>query len=438
MAKHSTEHQQALSELVNYLFNRRETVLSNWRTACGTDPDLKKISVLSREEFNNLMPIILEALEQRLLGKQPDPNPIVAAQSHGLQRWQKSLELPGLAKEYSHLSVILFEELSLFRQLFPKVDPDVILFAQKQILLLINETIIGSITKHDELQRLEAANRAVRLEQALQKMEELARQRGDVLRKSSHDLRSGLGISMGAAYLLQTEDLSPEERQQYVDMLNRNLTNLGSLLTGLMDLARLEAGQEPLQLEEFDAAQLLTDLVASAQPTAAERNLILRADGIASLPVKTDRIKLYRIAQNLLVNALKYTPAQADRTGMISVSWSTENEHRWGFSVQDSGPGLPKGLMELFHKQLKPMVEGVSVLSPDESQPVAPLPNQDHKVPDDLPMEEPSTLSQEKGEGVGLQIVKRLCELMGASMEIESIAGRGTLFRIRMPIRPVL
>ncbi|GAB3939723.1 hypothetical protein GCM10028805_00560 [Spirosoma harenae] len=438
MASRSKDHPQAIDELVAYLFNRRETLLNNWRAACSSDPALKKISVLSREEFNNLMPIILDALEQRLLGKLPDVNPLIAAQSHGLQRWQKSLELPALAKEYNHLSVVLFDELSLFRQLFPKVEPDVILQAQKQILVLMNETVIGSITKHDELQRLEAANRAVRLEQALQKMEDLSRERGDVLRKSSHDLRSGLGISIGAAYLLQTEDLSPEERQQYAEMLNRNLTNLESLLTGLMDLARLEAGQEPLKIEDVDVAQLLTDLVASIQPTAVERNFILRADGIPSLIVKTDRIKLYRIAQNLLVNALKYTPSSASRPGMISVSWSTENNHRWGFSVQDSGPGLPAGLLELFHKQLKPVVEGVSVLSPDESQPVAPIPNLDHQIPANLLPEQTSAsghkTNHNKGEGVGLQIVKRLCEVLGASMEVESIAGRGSLFRIRMPI----
>ena len=430
------DHQQALDELIAYLFNRRETLLNNWRTVCEADPALKKIAVLSREEFNNLIPIILDSLEQQLQGKQPETSPIVAAQSHGLQRWQKSLELPNLLKELNHLSVILFDELRLFRQLFPQVNPDLILQTQQQILVLMNETIGGSISKHDELQRLEAANRASSLEKALQQMEELSRQRGDLLRTSSHDLRSGLGLSMGAAYLLQTEDLSPEERQQYVDMLNRNLANVQSLLTGLMDLARLEAGHEPLQLEEFDAAKLLTDLVASVQPTATERGLFLRADGAASLVVKTDRLKLYRIAQNLLVNALKYTPSSAGHPGMISVSWSTENDWRWGFSVQDSGLGLPAGLLEFFHKQLKPFVEPTSVLSTDEGQPISPRPNLEHQLPPDPLASQPATPSREKGEGVGLQIVKRLCELLGASLEIESIVGRGTLFRIRMPIQP--
>ncbi|MCX6213626.1 HAMP domain-containing sensor histidine kinase [Spirosoma sp.] len=436
MAQHSFDYLRTLDELATFLFNRRETLLNNWRTACEADPSLKKISALSREEFNNIVPIILDSLEQQLLGQKPEVNPAIAAQSHGLQRWQKSLDLPDLLTELSHLSVILFDELKLFRQLFPQSDPDAILRVQQQVLVFMHEAMRGSITKHDELQRLEAANRAASLEQALKEMEDLSRQRGDFLRTSSHDLRSGLSLSMGAAHFLQMDDLSLEDRQQYADMLTRNLTNVQSLLTGLMDLARLEAGHEPVQLQEFDAAQVLNDLVTSIQHLAAERSLILRADGPASMMVKTDRLKLYRIAQNLLMNALRYTPSHADYPGMVSVSWSAENDWRWGFSIQDSGPGLPAGLREVFHKQLKPIVEETSTLSPDAAQPVASLPNDEHRIPDDPLAETSPGALTDKGEGVGLQIVKRLCESIGASLEIESTPGRGTLFRIRMLMQP--
>ena len=85
---------------------------------------------------------------------------------------------------------------------------------------------------------------------------------------------------------------------------------------------------------------------------------------------------------------------------MISVSWSAENDWRWGFSVQDSGPGLPAGLLEYFHKQLKPVVEPTSVLSPEESQPVTTQPSQDHKLPDDLLADQsPASLRGTKEKG---------------------------------------
>lgn len=436
MAAFSSNHPQSVTDLVTFLFNRRETLLNNWRTACEADASLKKISTLTREEFNNLIPVILESLEQQLLGQPGKTDPVLVAKSHGLQRWQKSLSLANLLSEYNHLLVVLFDELKLFRQVFPQSDPDIVLQAQQHIMLLMIQTMGGSVVKHDELQRLEAANRAASLEEALQEMEDISRQRGDLLRTSSHDLRSGLGLSLGAASILQMDDLSLEERQQYVDMLNRNLTSVQSLLTGLMDLARLEAGREPVELEEFDVAGLLADLVDSAQPMAQEKGIILRADGPESILVKTDRLKIYRIAQNLLVNALKYTPSKSSRPGMVSVSWSAENDWRWVFSVQDSGPGLPPGVMDLFHKQLRPTAEPSSILAPEEAQPIEPLPNEQQELPPDPLHEEPTRPSGKHGEGVGLQIVKRLSESVGASVEIESIAGRGTLVRIRMLMQP--
>ncbi|WP_461069492.1 sensor histidine kinase [Spirosoma horti] len=436
MAAFSSNHPQSVTDLVTFLFNRRETLLNNWRTACEVDASLKKISTLTREEFNNLIPIILESLEQQLLGQPVQTDPVLAAKSHGLQRWQKSLSLANLLSEYTHLLVVLFDELRLFRQIFPQSDPDIVLAAQQHIMLLMTQTLGGSVVKHDELQRLEAANRAASLEEALKAMEDISRQRGDLLRTSSHDLRSGLGLSLGAASILKMDDLSPEERQQYVDMLNRNLTSVQSLLTGLMDLARLEAGREPIELEEFDVADLLTELVASAQPMAQEKGISLHADGPETLRVKTDRLKIYRIAQNLLVNALKYTPSSTNRPGMVSVSWSAENDWRWVFSVQDSGPGFPPGIMDLFHKQLRPIVEPTSVLAPEEAQPIEPRPSTKQELPPNPLEEEPKVPSGMHGEGVGLQIVKRLSESVGASVEIESIPGRGTLVRIRMLMQP--
>jgi signal transduction histidine kinase len=203
-----------------------------------------------------------------------------------------------------------------------------------------------------------------------------------------------------------------------------------------MDLARLEAGHEPLKLEEFDVARLLMELVDMAQPMAQAKGIILRADGPETLVVKTDRLKIHRIAQNLLVNALNYTPSSLDRPGMVSVSWSSENDWRWVFSVQDSGPGLPAGLVDLFHKQLRPTVEPIGVLSPDEVQPAAPKPNTSQELPADPLQNEPASSAGKHGEGVGLQIVKRLSEAVGASVEIESIARRGTLVRIRMLMQP--
>lgn len=429
-----SDQTQATNELVAFLFSRRETLLNNWRNACESDPALTKIALLSREEFNNLMPAILTILEQQLLGQQPDVDPKVAADTHGLHRWQKAHDLPELLRELNHLSELIFDEIYLFHQLYPQFDSGRILQAQQTVLRLMNETVIGSVAKHNDLQQLEAANRAVSLREALDQMNDLTRQRDDLLRTSSHDLRSSLSLVSGAAGVLSLKNLSEQDRDTFMLLLNRNIGNVQSLLTNLMDLARLESGQEPIQVSEFDAGQLLSELVANAQPLATQRGLILRGDGPATLRIQSDQTKVYRIAQNLLVNALNYTPSVSGQINLISVSWTTENDWRWGFSVQDSGPGLPPGLLDILHNELRPTVGQTSTLSAEEARPTVVKPNKEQQIPADLSEAASLTPPANKGEGVGLQIVKRLCEAIGASLEIESIPDRGTLFRVRMPI----
>ncbi|AUD01817.1 sensor histidine kinase [Spirosoma pollinicola] len=440
MATHTAntaDSPQALAELAAYLFTRRESILNKWRSACEQDPTLGRVSALSREEFNNLLPLVLNILEERILNKPSEVDATTTAQAHGLHRWHKAHGLMDTLHELNHLTQTLFSELRLFGQLFPRVERDVLLDVQQHISGLMQETIDGSVAKYDKLQRLQATNRANTLQQAVDQMAELSQQRGDVLRQSTHDLRGSFGIINSAAYLLKDEGLSEPERQQFVDMLSRNLGTVQTMLTSLMDLSRLEAGQEPLQIESFDAAGLLQEMVASAQPVAAERNIILQADGPPSLMVKTDRIKLQRIVQNLLLNALKYTRATPQRTAIVAVSWSVEGDYRWVFSIQDSGPGLPPTTVGTLGQQLKPTVEPTSVLGPDQSEPVAVLPDDLPPIPAPADMDA-STRPTKGGEGVGLQIVKRLCELLDANLDVESKAGRGTLFRIRMPIHPTV
>ena len=418
----------SLSTIVSYLFAQRETILNNWRTVCQADPTLSKGLSLSREEFNNLLPLVLDILEARLLGKKPDADPATTAQAHGLHRWQKSFALLDAMREVAHLAQILYSELRVFQGLFPQVEADLLLDVQQQIAQIMQETMEGSVAKFDELQRLEAVQRASALQQALTKMGELSQERVNLLRTSAHDLQGGLGIINGAAYMLKLEGLSDEQREEYLAMLNRNLASVEVMLTALMDLSRLEAGEEVVQLQSIDVAPLLREIAQSGQALAAERKLFLRAEGPASLPVETDPIKLQRIVQNLLLNALRYTPS-----GFVSISWSLETDVRWLVSVQDSGQGLPSAIAGVFGDQLRPTVEATSVLSVDAGKPVAVLPDNTPTIPDS---NELSNLAQQtkQGEGIGLQIVKRLCELLEASLEIESIAERGTLFRIRFPV----
>jgi signal transduction histidine kinase len=260
------------------------------------------------------------------------------------------------------------------------------------------------------------------LQAALEQMNELARQRSNLLRTSSHDLRSSFSIIQGAAFQLDMDNQSPEERELLVEMLNRNLTNVQGMLQSLMSLARLDAGQDQPEISEFNVAKLLHGVVDGAQQLAHDRGLTLLATGPDEIVVVSDAVKVQRIAQNLLLNALSYTSS-----GIVSVSWLREDAHRWTLSVQDSGPGLPDDVVKNVAVFLKPTVDSTKSLEKTT----------DKRTIDELPMTAPNAAVPltRRGEGIGLHIVKRLCELLDANIDIETEAGRGTLVRVRFSIQ---
>ncbi|GAB4017115.1 sensor histidine kinase [Spirosoma koreense] len=411
----------SLGPVAGYLTARREALLNSWRTACETDGFLKGVKSLSREEFTNKVPFLLNVLQQRLR-QQPEEGQVdLLAAEHGLHRWQKGYTLTELLTEMHYLGQILLTELRAYWQDTPAIDGATMSSAYEQIALFNSQITSGSVSQFAHLQRRAASSRVEALEKTLAELNQLGHQRSELLRQSSHDLRGSFGAIQGAAQILNQVMDSEQERQQFLEMLLRNLTNSQSLITQLMDLARLEAGQETLAIQSMDAAQLLTDLVAGYQPLAAERGLVLKADGPANLVVDCDPLLLQRILQNLVLNALKHTP-----TGWVSVSWSQEGESRWLVSVQDSGPGLPSAIQAGSLAQ---------VLDPSpESSAAFGLANSTADAKEAASTKASRSVFSHPGEGIGLSIVKGLCELLRASLEIESKPGEGTLFRIRLAI----
>ncbi|GAB4006552.1 hypothetical protein GCM10028808_08610 [Spirosoma migulaei] len=410
-----------LGQLASFLAARRPALLANWRTACETDPDLRSISNLSPDEFTNQVPCMLNVLQQQLQHQDEEAQVDRLAADHGLLRWHKGYVLAELLAEMHYLDQFMLAELRAFWQLYPATDCPMITQAYEHFFVFASQINTGSVSQFTHLQRTAAASRVNVLEKALAELQELSQQRSQLLRHSSHDLRGTFGVILSAAALLELVMDSQEERKQILDMLLRNLTTCRSLVTQLMDLARLEAGQEALHIQSLDAGQLLTNLVASYQPLATERGLLLKADGPASLPVASDPLQFQRIIQNLVLNALKHTP-----TGWVSVCWSRETETRWMVSVQDSGPGLPTATQAGSppHRRL-PSPETTATYDFADAQQV------------DTAFSSRSGFAHQ-GEGVGLSIVKGLCELLRASLEIDSQPGVGTLFRIRLSIQKQL
>ena len=412
--------QKHFEGFITFLRSRREALLNSWREACSQDENLSTKASFSREEFNDQIPVLLNILEQRLLQEPETDDAVKVASEHGLHRWQSGYELDELIIEFEHLFKIILDQLKVYSDQNPQLSPQAQLTIQSEIFNIYSNSIRGSVTYYYQLRQTNAAEQAASLQNALDQLQQLGKKRGEHLRHSSHDLRSSFSVLLMATQLWELPS-SEEERSEIMGMLNKNLSSIRDLLLQLTDYSRIEAGQELLRVKEFDVSELLNSLIKTALPLAEQKQVILEGIGPEHLKVNSDPVQIQRIFQNLLHNALKYTDA-----GGVYVTWAKENDSRWILSIQDTGPGFTENsALATFAEQLRPAIHTTAI-------------HQDGKM-----LQEPAPTTADKtanehfkeSEGLGLFIVKKICELMKATMDIESKPGKGTLVRIRFQIR---
>ena len=428
----------ALSDLASHLQARRKSILAAWREASERDPQLTTASALSRVQFQDRIPDVLDVFERKLSARRRVDRQERAveqqesAAAHGLHRWQQGYRLREVLREWHHLQLCLADEVERYVAAHPDLSPDTAVAARRALAELCGDGVCESADEYARLREAEAAARAHDLEVSIAELTELERRRTDVWREAAHDLTGNVGVMKTAAELLKHPQVSGAVRTNVMSMLDRNVASLQHMLKDLMDLSRLEAGQELRKLETFDAAADLSQLCVSLGAVARARHLFLESEGPETLEVSGDPVKIRRIAQNLLLNALKYTVH-----GGVKVTWSEDEtgpDQRWVLCVQDTGPGLGSGHFSSLTLALEEATdeaqatEAKAEQAGDLSAHVEPVPLLD-SWSSQLSSPAPS------GEGIGLSIVKRLCELLDAGLELMTEPGKGTTFRVTFPRR---
>jgi signal transduction histidine kinase len=422
---------ELLGNLSIHLAARREQILRAWIDATAADPEMTTVSALTRAQFVDHIPQLLDVFELKLRSEPgTDPSQVADQEQnlenvkHGLQRWQQGYQLKELMREWGHLHLCLFHEIERFTT-DSEVPRAVALLAQRELICLINEGINESASQYARMQRAEAAAHVQDLQKALAHLTSVEQRRAELIRQAVHDLRGNVQTVSTAADFLREEDLPSPDRLKIAQMVQTGVDTLSSMLGDLMALSRLEAGLERREIHHFDAAALVAELCQSSRPFASQRALELRNDGPTSLLVEGDSGKVRRIIQNLLLNALKYTDH-----GGVTVSWGEEPE-KWWVDVKDTGPGLRVGAGAA-------MVAGLEQATHFAHEADNPPEHTLGQIVVDEPNQlvgEGRTRHHQSGEGIGLSIVKRLCELLDASLELASSAPHGTHFRIRFPRR---
>ena len=242
--------------------------------------------------------------------------------------------------------------------------------------------------------RLEASERA------LQRAEEANRAKNEFLSRMSHELRTPLNAMIGFTQLLQLDTRStlPEHQRGWTQQVLRAGWHLLELINETLDLARIETGSVRLTLEAVDLPAMVASthgLLASA--AASRRVAIEEALDPGAQAVLADATRLKQVLTNLLSNAIKYN--QAD--GRVGLSTKRAEESGWiEIQVADSGLGMTD-------TQLGALFQPYNRLGREASG--------------------------IEGTGIGLVISRRLTELMGGTLTVQSHPGAGSVFTVRLP-----
>jgi signal transduction histidine kinase len=413
--------QAELASLGAHLSGRQDSILRAWQGAVNRDPTLTTGDALPRVQLLDHIPAILGIFVRELRsapGAAASDNPVASAEqagegpatAHGLQRWRQGYDLREVTRELGKLNECVIAELDSYAEVHPQVSHAATAAARRIWSALASTAVEQSVGQYFELEQREAAGHVQDLETALGEVQQVEEQRAELWRQAAHDLRGNLGVVANATVALTHTSLHESSRDDFVRILMRNVTSLHHLLEDVTSLARLQAGQEQRRIEPLDVSPLMQQLCEGIRPLAQQHHLFLRCDGPPGFATEGDAIKIRRIAQNLVLNAVKFT-----REGGITVSWGDSEPNdpkRWTLTIQDTGPG--------FHSSAgKPLSSALEVEATSSRTATA----------------RPAVVGgqDESGEGIGLSIVKRLCDMLDGAIEISSVEGVGTTFRIRFP-----
>lgn len=241
-----------------------------------------------------------------------------------------------------------------------------------------------------------------RVEQAKAKAEAASKTKSEFLANMSHEIRTPLNGIMGMLQLM--EDESPSTKQnEYINAAMQASKRLNNVLSDILDLARVEAGKLNLSSNEFNPADELKHVYELFEVTSRHSGVNLKLSIPTGLPeaVIGDPARLQQILTNLVGNALKFT-----HEGYVSITaqklpQNKEQQCQILFIVEDSGVGIADDKMNELFNSFTQASEGYT--------------------------------RQYQGAGLGLSICKKLTQLMGGSIAVESTPGKGTVFYVSIP-----
>jgi signal transduction histidine kinase/DNA-binding response OmpR family regulator/HAMP domain-containing protein len=249
------------------------------------------------------------------------------------------------------------------------------------------------------MQAAEVAEQNTELEMQKRQLDEANRLKSSFLANMSHELRTPLNsvIALSGVLSRRLATTIPAEERNYLEIIERNGKGLLTLINDILDLSRIEAGREGVNVSRCAVRELVDELVDMIEPQALEQKIALLNQMPADLPlITTDPEKLKHILQNLIGNAVKFT-AQ----GRVTVTAAVQGPEMV-IAVMDTGIGI--GADQIPH------------------------------IFDEFRQADETTSRKYGGTGLGLAIAKKYAQLLEGSITVESTPGKGSTFTLRLPL----
>lgn len=244
-------------------------------------------------------------------------------------------------------------------------------------------------------------DRTIELEDSKNQAEAANKTKSEFLSNMSHELRTPLNAILGYAQILQIEHNLTLKQKENLSTIYTSGAHLLTLINEILDFGKVESGRMEVVNGEFNLDQLLRNVVNIISVKAEEKNLYLNFEAVNTLPqiVSSDEQKLRQILLNLLSNSVKYNDE-----GGVNFSVRLEKRNRLIFEIKDTGIGIPKDKQSAI---FEPFIQ-IS-----------------------------RTKKFVEGTGLGLPITKKLIDLLGGKISLQSILNEGSTFTVEMPVEVV-
>jgi len=221
------------------------------------------------------------------------------------------------------------------------------------------------------------------------------------LANMSHEFRTPLNAILGYTHMLLqgVSGAVTESQRKSLSRIDSNSRHLLALINDILDITRIEAGRMPLNLTTFAIPDLVDEVMAELEPIIKRSSLEVQTRIRGKLPrLRSDRSKVKQIVLNLLSNALKFTPG-----GRVTITARLDSRDRVLIAVSDTGVGI--------------------------------APEDQVKVFEDFRQLDSSPTRGYGGTGLGLSICRRLAQMLGGTIELQSQVDKGSTFNLSLPVK---